>query len=97
MADNHKNVLIIFSSSEVGGAERSIGNMAIENSNKALEYQISTFGTFGSLTNWIESRSAECHCFHFKISCLIKFIHSNSPDVIYVMGFRLSVLLRFLL
>ena len=95
MAVNHKNVLILFSSSEIGGAERSIGNMAINNPNDYLKYQIATFGNNGPLSNWINTKSLECFCFNYKISHLIRYIKSHKPDVIYIIGFRLSILLRF--
>jgi glycosyltransferase involved in cell wall biosynthesis len=95
MAVNQKNVLILFSSSQIGGAERSIGNMALENSNQSINYQIATFGATGPLSDWIKSKSLDCFCFNKKISVLLRFIYSYKPDVIYVIGFRLSVLLRF--
>ena len=95
MATNNKNVLILFSSSEMGGAERSIGNMAIKNTNKSLNYKIATYASPGPLSNWINSNSKECYCFNSKILHLIRFINSDKPDVIYVMGFRLSMILRF--
>ena len=95
MAVNHKKVLILFSSSEIGGAERSIGNMAIYNHNDSLNYQIATFGQTGPLSNWINEQSLECLCFNNKISHLIRYIKSHRPDVIYILGFRLSILLRF--
>ena len=47
MADNSRSVLLLFSSSEIGGAERSLGNMAMSNSDKSLTYQIATFGSIG--------------------------------------------------
>jgi glycosyltransferase involved in cell wall biosynthesis len=95
MAEHQKNVLILFSSSEIGGAERSIGNMALENSNQSINYKIATFGSTGPLSNWIKSKSLDCICFNKKISILLRFIYSNRPDVIYVIGFKLSFLLRF--
>ena len=95
MADNSTSVLLLFSSSEIGGAERSLGNMAISNSDKSVTYQIATFGSTGPLTNWINSNSKECYFFKFKILSLLKHIDFYKPDIIYVIGFRLSVLLRF--
>ena len=37
-------VLIIFSSADIGGAERSLTRMALNNNDSAISYQLSTFG-----------------------------------------------------
>ena len=95
MADNSRSVLLLFSSSEIGGAERSLGNMAMSNSDKSLTYQIATFGSIGPLTQWVKNNSKECYYFQYKVIPLLKHIDSYKPDIIYVIGFRLSVLLRF--
>ena len=94
MATNPKGILLLFSSSEIGGAERSLSRMAFKNSNKSLSYQLATFGPAGSWSKWVESKSIECHCFNYKTSLLLKHINLHKPDVIYIIGFRLSVLLR---
>jgi glycosyltransferase involved in cell wall biosynthesis len=94
MAVISKNVLLLFSSSDIGGAERSLSRMVFENSDKFLSYQIATFGLPGSLSKWIETKSLKCLCFDYKILLLLKYIHFNKPDIIYVIGFRLSILLR---
>jgi glycosyltransferase involved in cell wall biosynthesis len=95
MPVNRRKVLVLFSSAAIGGAERSIGNMAINNSNESVSYQLATFGSNGPLSNWIKSNDFECFCFNKNIIQLIRFISYNKPYVVYVIGFRLSVLLRF--
>ena len=95
MASNSKSVLLLFSSSEIGGAERSLSRMAFSNSNPSVSYQLATFGSAGSWSSWVESKSIECHCFNYKTLLLLKHINLHKPDVIYIIGFRLSVLLRF--
>ena len=87
MSVNQKNVLILFSSSEIGGAERSIGNMAVENSNQSINYQIATFGSIGPLTHWVKNNSKKCYYFQYKVIPLMKHINSYKPDIIYVIGF----------
>ena len=84
MASNSKSVLLLFSSSEIGGAERSLSRMAFANSNSSLSYQLATFGSAGSWSNWVESKSIECYCFNYKTSLLLKHINLHKPDVIYI-------------
>jgi L-malate glycosyltransferase len=95
MASNPIKVLLLFSSSDIGGAERSLSRMALANSNPMLFYDIATFGASGALSDWLRSKSINCQCFSNKTWKLIKYICINKPDVIYIVGFRLSVFLRF--
>ncbi|MDA9029433.1 glycosyltransferase family 4 protein, partial [Candidatus Pseudothioglobus singularis] len=46
-------------------------------------------------SSWINSKSFNCNCFNYKTLLLIKYIYLNKPDVIYIIGFRLSIFLRF--
>lgn len=89
------SVLLLFSSSDIGGAERSLSRMALANKNPNLIYGIATFGSYGHLSNWLKRKSMNCHCFNYKTWKLMKYIYTSKPDVIYVVGFRLSVFLRF--
>lgn len=95
MIKKTKKVLLLFSSSEIGGAERSLGNMAIANKDQSVIYQIATFGFDGHLSDWIKRNNKECYYFNYKISFLIRHINLHKPDIVYVIGFRLSVILRF--
>jgi glycosyltransferase involved in cell wall biosynthesis len=95
MSKNAQNILMLFSSSEIGGAERSLGNMTFINSDKSINYILATFGSIGPLSEWIQSKSIDIDCFDFKILKLIKYINLKKPDIIYVIGFRLSIFLRF--
>ena len=88
-------VLLLFSSAEIGGAERSLSRMAFSNKNPLVSYQLATFGSAGTWSEWIESMFIKPHCFNYKIWSLLKYIYLTKPDVIYIVGFRLSVLLRF--
>ena len=89
------SVLLLFSSSDIGGAERSLSRMALANKNPNLLYDIATFGSHGVLSNWLKSKSMNCRCFDNKTWKLMKYIYISKPDVIYIVGFRLSVFLRF--
>ena len=81
MATNSKRVLLLFSSSEIGGAERSLSRMAFTNSNTSLSYQLATFGSAGSWSKWVESKSIECHCFNYQTSLLLKHINLHKKYV----------------
>ena len=95
MTSNPISVLLLFSSSDIGGAERSLSRMALANKNPNLLYDIATFGSHGVLSNWLKSKSMNCRCFDNKTWKLMKYIYISKPDVIYIVGFRLSVFLRF--
>ena len=95
MASKPLNILLLFSSSDIGGAERSLSRMVFKNSNSSISYQLATFGSPGPLSSWIKSKSFNCYCFNYTTLLLIKYIYLNKPDVIYVIGFRLSLFLRF--
>ena len=90
-------VLIIFSSADIGGAERSLTRMALNNNDSEISYQLSTFGLKGDLSNWVSRSGSKCECFEKKIWKLIRYIYTEKPDAIYIIGFRLSVLLRFII
>ena len=94
---NSVNVLLLFSSADIGGAERSLSRMALFNKDSSVKYQLATFGSNGAWSSWVESNGDICQCFSGRISRLIRYIHINKIDVVYMIGFRLSLLLRFIL
>ena len=65
MIKKTKKVLLLFSSSEIGGAELSLGNMAIANKDQSVIYQIATFGFDGHLSDWIKRNNKECYLIWF--------------------------------
>ena len=94
MATKSIKVLLLFSDSVIGGAERSLTRMAFANSNSLVSYQLATFGSFGEWNKWAESLAIKPYCFNYRIWSLFRYILINKPDVIYIIGFRLSVYLR---
>ena len=88
------NILVLFSSSDIGGAERSLSRMVLSNNNDLICYQLSTFGANGSWSEWVESNGRATICYDKSIWKLLKYIFLNKPYAIYIIGFRLSVLLR---
>jgi glycosyltransferase involved in cell wall biosynthesis len=87
-------VLLLFSSADIGGAERSLSRMVLSNNNNLISYQLSTFGSCGAWSDWVESVGYTSTCFDKRVWKLLKYIYIEKPDVIYIIGFRLSVLLR---
>ena len=92
MATKSIKVLLLFSGSVIGGAERSLTRMAFANSNSLVSYQLATFGSYGEWNKWAESLAIKP--FNYRIWSLFRYILINKPDVIYIIGFRLSVYLR---
>ena len=89
-------ILVLFSSSDIGGAERSLSRMSLSNNNNSISYQLSTYGSSGALSEWVASIGSKLVCFDKSIWKLVKYIRSEKPDVIYIIGFRLSVILRII-
>jgi len=89
-------VLILFSSSGIGGAERSLTRMVSNNKNLDLTYELATFSQDGDWLQWSNSLDLKSTCFDNSFFKTVKYIQKNNPDCIYIIGFRLSVYLRFL-
>jgi glycosyltransferase involved in cell wall biosynthesis len=99
-------IFILFSTSEIGGAERSLTRMAAVPV-ADVEYLIGTFGKSGPLKSWCNAIGLTCHEFNsgrvgfmnrlwllFEFIKLAKHVAKNKYDVIYVVGFRLAVYVR---
>jgi len=89
-------VLVLFSSSDIGGAEKSLSRIFNSNSDSGIKYTLATFGNEGDFSEWMNSKKRKLLCFNYILIDLIKFVYKTKPSVIYVIGFRLSILLRFL-
>lgn len=98
-------VLLLFSSSELGGAERSLTRMAC--ASQAINYHLGTLDGEGPWTEWVRSLDKEPLVFgqrkksHGSFSFLgfyklIKYTKQHNIDVIYVCGLRASFYLRLL-
>ena len=93
---NKIKILLLFSSSDIGGAERSLSRMALSNNDDSISYQLSTFGTNGAWSERILSITDTPICFNHSVWKLIKYVHTEKPDIVYIIGFRISVLLRII-
>ena len=101
------DVLILFSSSEIGGAERSLTRMA-KASPGNVRYVLATLGGPGPWSDWATGLGMEVHVLgvssgtnHSRIGLsaairLLGLIRHHGFDLIYVVGLRASVLVRLL-
>ncbi len=93
-------VLLLFSSSQIGGAERSLSRMAL--GSQDVCYHLATLDGEGPWTAWVRSQGhepsvyGEKRNFFHPVKRLLKDIRERKPDIIYVCGLRASVLVRVL-
>ncbi len=93
--------LLIFSSSQIGGAERSLSRMAF--ASKSVEYQLATIDNEGPWCEWVRSQGHEPVVYGSSgglfslVKRLYQDIRGKSFDVVYVCGSRVSLLLRLLM
>jgi glycosyltransferase involved in cell wall biosynthesis len=96
-------VLLIFSSSQIGGAERSLSRMALASQGHDTTYQLATLDDEGPWCDWVRSQGHTPlvyggHCGLFGMTWkLYRDICDRSVDLVYVCGARASLLLRLLL
>lgn len=98
------SVLLLFSSSEFGGAERSLSRMTF--ASQMVDYQLATLGGEGPWCDWVRSQGSEplvlgrggasAALMLKALSRLIRHVRSHPVDVIYVCGARAALLLRLL-
>jgi len=94
------HVLILFSSSQLGGAEKSLSRMAFLSDD--INYSLGTLDGEGPWCDWVRSNgfSPLVYGGYGWVSSVIKLyrdIKLLPIDVVYVCGLRASFLLRFLL
>ena len=99
-------ILLVFSSSELGGAERSLSRMAIA-APKGM-YQLATLDGEGLWCDWVRSQGQQPMVFgkrngaqhgRLKLSALlylIRYVRREGIKTIYVCGLRASLCLRLL-
>lgn len=103
---NRPRVLLLFSTSALGGAERSLTRMA-QASLGLVDYQLATLMGNGPWCDWVKSLGVNPIVFgnntdgkekltFLAFYRLIQFLNKNKPDVIYVCGVRASFLIRLL-
>ncbi len=108
MISQNRKILILFSSDSLGGTEVSLTRMAVQKSN-LFKYQLATMGEFGDWSDFcIKNKStpkvygatnSKLKILGFKLESIInlfKDIKFSKYELIYVLGFRASILLRIL-
>ena len=93
--------LLLFSSSELGGAERSLSRMAMVTAQDETDYTLATLGGEGPWCDWVRSENQTPIVFGGSFTLLalwrlIKFVRRSKPDILYVCGARASFYLRLL-
>lgn len=96
-------VLLLFSSSELGGAERSLSRMAF--SSRKIDWTLATLSGEGLWCDWARSMGFEplilgrsAVSTGLMLTSFIRlfwYLYLNHIDLIYVCGFRASLVLRF--
>ena len=98
----NKKILIIFSSSYIGGAEKNLIKLASKkNTTSDLDYYLFTFGSVGKLHDQMSLTTKKNFSYHsklpiFNLIYIIKLINKYNFDYLYVSGFRYSIYLRIL-
>jgi glycosyltransferase involved in cell wall biosynthesis len=103
------NVLILFSSKNIGGAEISLSRMALlsNKTKKNIKYKLATISGRGDWYRWIKNKGHKPLIFGtegsfykknilFSMYRLFVYLKMNRFDAIYVCGVRLSFYMRFL-
>ncbi|MES2662035.1 MAG: glycosyltransferase [Pseudomonadota bacterium] len=96
-------VLIVFSSSELGGAERSLSRMALAST--LIDYKLATLKSEGPWCEWVRSQGVNPIVLgkgashgrsglFSSIKCLFKYLKVEPVDIIYVCGVRASLWIR---
>lgn len=99
------SILLLFSSSELGGAERSLSRMAL--ASQGMDYKLASLSGEGPWCNWVRSQGHDPLVLGRGTSVgrglmlggfwrLIRYISSNPVDMVYVCGARASLLMRFM-
>lgn len=94
-------VLLLFTSSHLGGAERSLTRMAL--SSTGVDYQLATLDGEGPWCDWVRSHGHEPWVYGEEVGLIrrlvriVRDIKRSSIDIVYVCGVRASLMMRFLL
>jgi glycosyltransferase involved in cell wall biosynthesis len=105
MADTRTRVLVLFSSGEIGGAERSLTRMALAAHGTAVEYRLATCGGGDAWRQWAQDLglpTASYPVFTMRginlreVVRLVRACWQSRPQVLYVIGMRCATLVRLL-
>lgn len=98
---NRNRVLLLFSSANIGGAETSLTRIAV--SSAQTQYFLGTLAGNGPWYNWVKSLGYEAQLFGGSIFGMfgaalkaIKFAKRHQIKMIYICGFRATIVFRLL-
>ncbi len=96
-------ILIVFSSNDIGGAEKSLTRMChFSIMNFGSNFTLASIGGKGEWSSWVKSLNIDCITTEPGRSsikdmiCIAKYIKKSNFDIIYTIGLRLSLFVRFL-
>lgn len=96
-------VLLVFSTADVGGAERSLTRMAFANRDSGVTYSFSTLAGEGEWSSWVRAAGKKPILFDvtarsFPRACrrIVREVRQLKADVIYAIGLRACSLVRLL-
>jgi glycosyltransferase involved in cell wall biosynthesis len=98
-------VLVIFSSGEIGGAERSLTRMVLAARGGPVDYQVATCGEGAAWQRWADEIGLAPLSFPIfaagalrwsEIARLVRHCRASPPDAIYAVGIRCAALMRIL-
>lgn len=96
-------VLLLLSSSNIGGAEKSLSRMVMGSRDEQIRYEVATIGAAGSWSEWFRASGFQPRCFGSKRFALtsaslrlLRFCWDFRPRFIYVVGLRAALLVRIL-
>jgi len=87
-------VLVIFSSSDIGGAEKSLTRILSQGQTRKISYEFSTFGFDGDWGEFARTKKLKPVFFNNSLIKLIRYLRNSRPDAVYIIGFKLSIFLR---
>lgn len=96
--------LIIFSSSSIGGAEKSLSRMALSDQNRNVVYELSCVGKNNDLFDFWKSEALIQKISRTKLKYqfskwklfYLSIFGRHKYDILYVVGYRLSIFVRLL-
>jgi glycosyltransferase involved in cell wall biosynthesis len=99
------DVLLLFSSGEIGGAERSLTRMALANRDAQVSYRCATVGGAGEWSMWAARIGVETTAYNIvgaglaAIPGVVKLaghLLARRPRIVYVIGLRASIIARLM-
>ncbi|MBL8267297.1 glycosyltransferase family 4 protein [Steroidobacter sp.] len=97
-------VLVLFSAAGLGGAERSLTRMCLANAANDITYRLGTVDGEGEWTRWVRTQGIEPLVVSLAVNSRVlgnvwglrRRLRDWSPDLVYAVGLRASIVVRLL-